>query len=652
MSEKPKVADWKPGTLAATKRAIGEIDPEEAKRMSEVLGGEVMYEKDTEPDDAKKKKPRRGALDRTVIEKNKENDKKRDQEAQKRAQEAASGRLEPLLAVTGRDLKKMNKLMARSDYKIKRDPGPFGFIKRFFSKGDILNSEFTKVALKLVIDTLEKFDKKIVEMIALTPPAYTVFIESNPDARFVFLRIVRAWDLKVLDKVYDNITNKNAASIREVIPFVRAVYNNIFRIYYYGPEKVPELITEVYKDCEQIAETPKKKMLSVSKEAIRLWSMIQLDVVKKLYPLLLRMSSKTYEEYPEFFVIKKKEILAFLNLQKYDMMTPGMQNNKTPISFVASQAAAEDAPKQDALVANGLKLLERLFPEAGFLHLDDHPDLFPYFAPIYRFPDGFNIISNLNPLQVVAVLMWIIDDIFQGMRDIKFTASDSTSEKSDTITKVMDDWSNYRETIFNKLYLSKLNEFVSRLYSQDDFGDSQFSKKVRTELSWQINYHFLPYYSVERLTLEKPIDESDLPPLYNRTNFARRYLAAVVQNCEAKKASKGAVPYLDNPWEHYKFAVTNEVSKRLDVLLNAKKRGPDATATNSALLRYSLRLIAVLDWWINDKDSPAYDPVCKELFRHDDDGKPNFDVEVRKDQNKLFADACRAAYKKKQEAKG
>jgi len=43
--KRPKEADWAPGTLDRTRKAIGEIDSAEAQAMAKKLGGEVMYEK-------------------------------------------------------------------------------------------------------------------------------------------------------------------------------------------------------------------------------------------------------------------------------------------------------------------------------------------------------------------------------------------------------------------------------------------------------------------------------------------------------------------------------------------------------------------------------------------------------------------------------
>ncbi|MFC2602998.1 MAG: hypothetical protein ACFNX0_03720, partial [Treponema sp.] len=61
----------------------------------------------------------------------------------------------------------------------------------------------------------------------------------------------------------------------------------------------------------------------------------------------------------------------------------------------------------------------------------------------------------------------------------------------------------------------------------------------------------------------------------------------------------------------------------------------------------TLCIISVLDWWINNPESPAYSTPPMRIFRiNQEDGKPEFSVPERSDQNKLFADSVRAAYQK------
>ena len=76
--------------------------------------------------------------------------------------------------------------------------------------------------------------------------------------------------------------------------------------------------------------------------------------------------------------------------------------------------------------------------------------------------------------------------------------------------------------------------------------------------------------------------------------------------------------------------------------------GPNTNATNANLLKYTLCVLAVLDWWINNQESPAYTTSPMHIYRiSEEDGKPIFSVPERNDQNKVFAEAIKAAYNKK-----
>ena len=104
----------------------------------------------------------------------------------------------------------------------------------------------------------------------------------------------------------------------------------------------------------------------------------------------------------------------------------------------------------------------------------------------------------------------------------------------------------------------------------------------------------------------------------------------------------------ENPWAHYKFDISNEISKRLDTLLGGNNTSANTNANNANLLKYTLCILAVLDWWVNNPDSPAYTTNPRRIFRiSEEDGKPKFSVPERNDQNRLFAEQIRAALTKK-----
>jgi hypothetical protein len=116
------------------------------------------------------------------------------------------------------------------------------------------------------------------------------------------------------------------------------------------------------------------------------------------------------------------------------------------------------------------------------------------------------------------------------------------------------------------------------------------------------------------------------------------------KNIDAAKG-QGLVMGIQNPWDKYKFDIPNAISKRMDVLLGAKKA--DGQATNANLLKYALLIISVLDWWINKPGSPAYSTDSSKIYRiNPEDGAPAFSAPTRSDQNKLFAERVKANIEK------
>lgn len=657
--KRPKEADWAPGTLDRTRRAIGDIDPLEAEVMSKKLGGEIMYEKSSSNSTAKPSTKGTGRIVRSSgssagASSGSAGSSNSGDSGSSSGSSAGKGRKkqEELININPKFSQQIDKIMMSDEYGIKPNYGLFNFIKYFQQNGhEQIIPEFCTVTLKHHIENLQGFITVIKTLIQMAPATYKAKIAGGNEIKFKFLRMVAGWNMQTIKLSHIELMDlPQPYVVQDLIPYVRAVYKVLIQVYYYGESKIPKIIKEIYTDEIAYPDAPQDKLSSMAKEAITQWLYIQNEIIKRLYPLLMRMCSDTYEEYPDFFKTKVADILKFVGLHKYDLLLP--EKDKPAGTDAKTEAKEKPAvPKRpvkgvkDGTVTTGLNLLDQLFPQAGFNNLESFPDLYPYFQPLYKFEDGFNVLSPENPLQITVVLMKIIEDCFQGCRNIRFNIENTPSTKeSDGITKILDEWSAYRENVFERLYCMPLNDLVNSIYSQDDFEDSQFGKKLITSLLWQTQWHFLPNFKFQQLVLERPKDDSKYPGLFMRTDFVRTYLSEVVAECDKQAKTKGIVPSVGNPWEHYKFDIQNEVSKRLDVLLGANNMSANTNANNANLLKYTLCFVAVLDWWINNPDSPAYSVSPKHIYRiSEEDGKPKFSVPERTDQNKLFADQIRAA---------
>ncbi len=645
-------ADWAPGTLDKTRKNIGDISDKDAADMAKKLGGQVLYERSAGGGAAGSNKA--GRIVRQTSGGSSNNGGSGSPAGGSNSGASGFGtssgrrKKEELPVISKKAASTMDKLMMSAEYKIKPNYGMFNFIRSFQKNGmEKIVPEFYEYTIKQATEHMEGFITVIKTLIQIAPSTYKSKIASGTESKFKFLRNVAGWAMQPIKVEYINLQGLGEPLIvADLIPLIRQIYKPLITVYYFGNTKIPKLIKEIYNDEAAYPDSPKDKLSQYAKQAITEWLYIETEVIKKLYPLLMRMCSDTYEAYPSFFNAKVGEILKFVGLHKFDLLLPEKPKEPAPEEKKPKIAPPEKGIK-DSTVITGLKLLDQMFPEAGFDRLDEHPDMFPYFQPLFHFKDGFNMLSPENPIQVICVLQHIIEDCFQGCRNIKFPDPGEQKKGADNITAVMDDWSAYREDTFEQLYCEPLCDLVNSVYSQPDFDKSHIGKKTITSLLWQTTYHYMPNFKFEQLLLEHPADESKYRPLFHRTDFARKFLTLVINECDQKAATKATCSLIENPWEHYKFDIPNEVSKRLDVLLGAQNKTANTTANNANLLKYTLCFMAVLDWWINNPGSPAYATEPMHIWRVSEaDGKPMFSVPERKDQNKLFAERIRASYQK------
>ncbi|MCR4735007.1 MAG: hypothetical protein K5829_08400 [Treponema sp.] len=644
-----RTADWEPGTLDKTRRNIGEIDADEAAAMARKLGGQVMYERSSS-NSANPGSSKSGRIVRNTSSSSSSDNGGSSSSKIKGVETVHTPRRkEELPSISKKVNAAIDKLMMSYEFKIKPNYGFFNFIRTLQKNGtERLLPEFYVYKMKKDIEHMESFTTVIKTLIQIAPATYKSKIASGSETKFKFLRMVAGWSLATIRQENVDIQNKSEPVITaDLISYVRNVYKTVLTLYYFGSNKIPKLIKEIYTDEAAYPDSPQDKLSHMAKQAITEWLYIDTEIIKKYYPLLMRMCSDTFELYPDFFTEKIGEILKFTGLHKFDLLLP-----EKPKEAEKTQEKPKSAPPQkgikDETVLMGIKILNQMFPQAGFDRLDEHPDMYPYFQPLFKFDDGFNMLSPENPVQVIMILQRIIEDCFLGCRNIKFATNEKAKEGTDSIQSIMDEWAAYREDTFDRLYCEPLKDLTNSVYSQPDFAKSHIGKRTITSLLWQTTYHFMPNFKFDQLLLEHPTDESKYRPLFHRTDFARKYLTLVINECDAAAKTRGVVSQIENPWEHYKFDIGGEVSKRLDVLLGAQNKTATTNATNANLLKYTLCIISVLDWWINNPGSPAYATDPMNIYRVSaSDGKPQFSVELRKDQNALFIEAIKANYQKK-----
>ena len=658
--------------MDATRKNIGAIDAAEAARMTKILGGEIMTEKSAPIDHSKL--PKRPSSNRVVGATPRRSSSQKSGSENSRASSSSSEEVSApkssgafsLPPISAKDNLKIDRLMMSSYYAIKPNYGLFNFVKHFSKNGsERVIPEFAEITIKAMNEHFEAFVGAIKTLIQASPDTYKSKIQTDLDLKFRLLRKVSEWSARDIKLSYVNLgALQDTPVVSDLIPFVKAMYKQVITIYYLGENVVSKSIKEVYTDILHYPNIDKVKFANLAKSAVNEWNYIYLHIIKGLYPLLMRMCGTQYSDFPYFFTNSVQQILNFVGLKKFDLLLAEKKPDSTEVRQAKEgenkpandaetqkkEQAAKEAASRVEMRERGISLLNRLFPGAGWERIDTFPDLWPYFDPLYDFDDCFLLLAPENPMQITIVLCEILQDFFHACIKMKFDmdANPLLKTKEDNFVKAMSEWPVYVDTLFEKEYGEPLNLLANQIYSQPNYLNTHSGKKTVTEILWTTKYSFLPFFSFEQLLLERPLNNSKYLPLSIRTAFLKSAFDAFVKQAAQVEAAKGMVGGFENPWEHYEFEFESPISKRMDVLLNAKDHGPNMTATNMNLIKYISHILAVLDWWINDKTSPAYKADAHKIYRtRPGTTEPAFSMEPRDDQDKLFAAAIRAMIQKK-----
>ena len=658
--------------MDATRKNIGAIDKEEAERMTKVLGGEIMTEKSVPIDYSKL--PKRAPSHRVVRPTNVSTSSGKSSSSGGASSSASNPtfaepkkkvtRAANLPQISSKDNAKIDRLMMSDAFAIKPNYGLFNFIKKLSKDGsEKVIPEFAEITLKAHLDHINAFITVIKSIIQFSPDTYKARVQNETELKFRFLRKVSEWSTKDAKLAYVNLeTLQDTPVVADLLPFVKSVYRMLITVHYIGEPAVARSIKEIYADLLHYPNADKDKFSRLAKEAITEWMYLYTRIIKGLYPLLMRMCGTPYDEFPHFFVAQVSTILNFLGLKKFDLLLPEKKvdpeevrkakeaENKAKEAEEKKKEQEKAEASQNEIVEKGIALLDRLFPGAGFKKLDTFPDMWPYFDPLYDFDEAYLMLAPENPLQITIILCEILQDLFRACNKMQFNVEGNPTftSREDNLTKALSEWPVYVDTLFSRDYGEQLKQLVNQTYTQANYITTRAGKKCVTDILWLTKYSFLPHFSFEQLLLERPINNNKYLALFIRTAFLRDAFNDMTKQISQSEKNRGTIGGLNNPWAHYDFEITSPISKRIDVLLNAKDKSENTTASNANLIKYISCIISVLDWWINSRSSPAYKADSRKIYRTvPGTQEPAFAVEPREDQDSLFAAAIRAAVQKK-----
>ncbi len=666
ISPKRPAAIYEPGELEHTRQNIGLLDPEEAQRMMKKLGGEIGIEKSMPFDE--KSLPNKN---RTVIRRTSPSSSGSGTSASGSAvsstgtasSRTASSSLSTSSTITAAPKQDKGPQLPAISPKIRADMDEImisyqikdrlGFlanlINNVFNRGERVSADFVNGTLTLYVQRFTKLAVSVRRLLQDAPENFRQQVSLKTTTYHKAIDALSQFHHQELESLYQELMKSpQNVTIQQLIPFVRTFYADLYTVWFLTPKTVSEYLKRLYEDARVNNTSKTEAIQATSRESITCWRYVSEQMAKGLYPLLMRMCCLDLTPYPDILRTESAHILQFIGKTKYDLLFPDKEPPKPTPEEVAKkeEEEAEAVPAIPPMVQRGLQVLDTMFPKAGWLNIESMPDMYPYFQGVFQFQDGLNYIHPKNPMQIAIILMRIIEDFFIGCRYIPFRQDLALDffAKNQTTQSLFEEFAEYREVLFDRNYANMMRDFVNNIYANSEYLYSQFGKKESSNLYWYAHNHFFPYLRFDLTFIDKPKPDTTLPLLKDQLPSISRFFSTIIARADKAYAADPAEARASEAigaqklWSPYHFPVPNAISRRLDVLLGGRK---SRMANNLNMLKYCASIIAVLDWWVNDKNSPAYAQDATVLYRMDAAGKPSFNVDVVKNVNELFADSMK-----------
>jgi hypothetical protein len=704
-----KNAVYAPGELDRIRGKLGVTDDSEAKRMAQILGGEVGYERGEEPakpkgrfkrETAKPAPGGRGGRKRPgrhveIL----DPDEGSDKAAQGSFPRIKSGDSvdpadDPLVQLKTPYFErlKMDRYAAQPEFGIKNSMQVLISMLSLFSEPqDYVNPRFVT---KRINDFYEQIEHLVTSTRTLFPRnnlKRNEQLKKTSPLVYSVLDTIRYWNIeRIASDIAKIQSHPRAVKVSEFADILRAVYKPLFVLEQLDTESH---IKDSYKLLYKILflENPmdaKEKFQETIRTALVSFAYVRRDVHYCLHPLLLKLISDRWLPYERLFIDRCYRFMAFLNvtpeeqISAADMSLQQMEsgdldtvkeNSQTEQEETEAAAGAdqeekagedpndpEDAARkaQEAVreaekkaLDRGLAALEILFPQAGWDQLQDYPDLYPYFATTYNLKKGYELIAPADPLQQIVVLMHILEDMFVALRYVSFgivSGADGNPARIDEfLGDIINNWRRYIDDSFLKGYLPRLAEYCRILENSAESRTSVYAKKTLAELHWVKRLYFLPYYKFESVG-PPPFQKQDVTAIYAEIRTLRKYLTAVAMGIEQSTRQGGAGTRA--PCD----GIDNPWDPYHFEVPNPVSKRLDALLApgkrnNASLVFFSLSAVTVLDSLINNESSWAYGSRPGPLFRsvNGDGVTPMFGVDQKLDADQIFKDTM----KKKQEGR-
>lgn len=652
--------------LDKTRKNLGDLSDKEARDMMKRLGGEVgeIYEGKTQAAPIRRSAP----INRT---RPASGGGARGGSASSSAQSASSStatspaRYKATLPyIDTPTFKQFIKLYFNSYFKIMS----FGnYLAALFSGGasEKVSVNFTRKIIWDNLALLQEF-KNQAEEIVINIPGEKVALQNDTEKLYArFLLAVLDWDFSGANQCAHSLTRLGKdISVAHVVPLVREVYRNVISVVFVTDGMMLEILDQI----EKIMQTsPGLQIREIRKQLTRFkadWKQVLYSVIKGFYPILMRACMKECLPINSFFSSHITKILDFLGANRFQLVLQKSEASSAGNSAKAEASAKgkteeegkeagedsenaeeeteETTPRKRAhsqILKRQFEFANTVFPDVGWMTADLETDFYAYFQPLFEFEEGANLISVHNPMQFTIVLTRIIEDLFSGIHHVDFFNDSVCKIDFEEMRSDIQNWYLYSADFLSKTYFPLLRDFVDNVYSNTKYGETPNGRRTMARIFWEQKTFILPYYKFELSYMPNETKKRNLKPLYKTVHTLSSSFAELSSSIDKSlHASQGKfvgqISGIGNPWDEYTFALANPVSKRLNAVLGGKN---SPKRNNANLIKAISAFLFILDWWLNDKDSPAYDETKGLPYRHKpNSADPDFNVQLRTNVNEIF----------------
>ena len=636
---------YEPGELEKTRKNLGLVSAEEAKRISQLLGGETGVERTSESVENQYQKINdlnRRRSDRIIADTVRFDVQK---SAGSRPVSIAPGSTTDGSSIDHNrtkyfDLLRMNFTAAQPEHAVKTLGGaiasvfsPVIAVRDFVSPRFILGSDnifFAHIEnLVLSVRGLLALNRKN-PLNSLRTPFYRTILE-----------LIKRWDIEGIHIELNRLQKSpRTLTFRYCGTLARKTFDPIVRLI--DIDAVYHLRGALKRLYDlNIMSVPKKhadveKIKAFYHEAVFETEYVFIRLKNRLYPLLMKLCCVRHAPAERFYFDARNEILDFLSIGKDELVTlpKAVELESTEASEVEPAAESDEYLLESPANQKGLEVLERIFPRAGWDRLDEYPDLYPYLEPILSFPHGFELVPPEDPFHQVFVIASILQELFYGFRHLRFGyLSESVGSRlGDDIQQILEGWRIIRDEFLARSYLPQLYDYCREIERNPRYAESEYGERKNRDLLWQKKDYLLPHLIVHRGSA--PEGGKLIPRLYELISDLTALLSAVSKDVAMPETEE--IRSVRNPWECIVFDIESPLTKRIRRVMSLYHEAPN----NANLLLYTYSILVLFDSLVNDETSFYYPLPAEPLYRCDEARFPVYSVQ-QLDPQAIFQEADR-----------